>query len=135
MKTKCLVAVAVKIALASAAAFAAEHTKDSLTTVRKNLKQQRAVLIDVREKDEWNRGHLKEATHVALSVLRKAAEKGDGPTTLEAPLPKKKIIYCHCRSGGRALVAGGILKKWGYDVRPLSSGFDDLVEAGFPQAK
>jgi rhodanese-related sulfurtransferase len=48
-------------------------------------------------------------------------------------LPKEKVIYCHCRSGGRCLTAAEILKKLGYDVRPLKPGYRDLVEAGFPR--
>jgi rhodanese-related sulfurtransferase len=49
--------------------------------------------------------------------------------------PKDKIIYCHCRSGRRCLTAADILKKQGYDVRPLKAGYEDLLKAGFPQAK
>ena len=32
-------------------------------------------------------------------------------------------------------MAGNLLEKLGYDVRPLSAGFEDLLEAGFPTAK
>ena len=126
MRAKCLMAVAVCIVLQSAVARAVEHTDDSLKTVRKNLDDGKAVLIDVREKGEWNRGHLKEALHVALSQLRDASGDDDAPAEISVKLSKKKIIYCHCAGGFRALPAGEILKKW---------GFDDLVEAGFPQAK
>ena len=46
-------------------------------------------------------------------------------------LPKDKVIYCHCRAGGRALLAADILKKLGYDVRPMKEGYEDLLKAGF----
>jgi phage shock protein E len=49
-------------------------------------------------------------------------------------LPKDKIIYTHCRAGGRALACGDILKKQGYDVRPLKPGYQQLIEAGFEKA-
>jgi rhodanese-related sulfurtransferase len=49
-------------------------------------------------------------------------------------LPKDKIIYTHCKAGGRALMCGDILKKQGYDVRPLKPGFSDLLQAGFDKA-
>ncbi|MCG8583195.1 MAG: rhodanese-like domain-containing protein [Pirellulales bacterium] len=114
--------------------LAVEHTKDSLATVRKNLDSDKAVLIDVREQDEWDEGRLKHATLVPLSQLKDAAER-DNAKAVKGKLPKKKIVYCHCRSGGRALVAGKILAKWGFDVRPLKHGYEDLVEAGFPRAK
>jgi len=47
---------------------------------------------------------------------------------------RRKSCNLHCRSGGRVLPAAGILKKAGYDVRPLKAGFDDLKDAGFPVA-
>ena len=50
-------------------------------------------------------------------------------------LPKDKIIYTHCRAGIRALACGEILKKHGFDVRPLKAGFQELVEAGFEKAE
>ena len=55
--------------------------------------------------------------------------------SLAEKLPAKKILYVHCRSGARARTAAGLLKKQGYDARPLKSGFEDLVQAGFTRAK
>jgi len=49
--------------------YAAHHTKDSPTEVKKALGDRKAVLIDVREADEWNDGHFKGAKHLALSDL------------------------------------------------------------------
>lgn len=106
---------------------AAEHTKDSLDDVKKNVSDKKAVLIDVREQSEWDDGHLDSATLVPLSALKKG-EQADS-------LPKDRIIYAHCASGKRCLTAADILKKQGYDVRPLKAGYMDLVKAGFPQAK
>jgi len=112
-------------------AYAAEHTKDSLETVKKNMKDGKAVLVDVREADEWNDGHLKDAKHIALSNLK----KGIPTDELKKMLPKGDIVYLHCGSGKRALVAADILKKEGYEVRPLKDGYKDLLKAGFPQDK
>ncbi len=112
-----------------------EHTKDSLDAVKAALAKKEAVLVDVREKGEWDRGHLAGAIFLPLSWL-KAESKGDQLAEHAAEkLPEKKILYLHCRSGGRAISAAGILKKAGYEVRPLSQGFDDLKEAGFPVAE
>ena len=89
-----------------------------------------AILLDVREQDEWNLGHLKAAVLAPLSVLEEGA--GDeGFDALLGKLSKDKIIYCHCVSGGRVMPASKILNQQGYDVRPLKPGYDDLVEAGF----
>ncbi|HVX60183.1 MAG TPA: rhodanese-like domain-containing protein, partial [Pirellulales bacterium] len=37
---------------------AAEHAKDPLETVKKNVSQKKAVLVDVREEGEWESGHI-----------------------------------------------------------------------------
>jgi rhodanese-related sulfurtransferase len=109
--------------------LAAEHTKDSLDAVKKAVADDKAVLLDVREKAEWDDGHLRDAKFLALSALRGA--KADD---LARTLPKDKVIYCHCASGRRCLQAADILKKNGYDVRPLKSGYADLRKSGFPDA-
>jgi rhodanese-related sulfurtransferase len=112
------------------AASAQEHTKDSLDTVKKALAEKKAVLIDVREKTEWDQGHLKDASLLPLSSL-----KGDAlPKDLPTLLPKDKIAYLHCASGKRCVTAAAILKKQGYDVRPLKEGYKSLLENGFPKA-
>jgi len=122
-------------ALLVLAAQEIDHTKDSLDTVKAALARKDAVLIDVREKGEWDQGHLQGALFLPLSWL-KAESKGDKFAEHAAEkLPANKILYLHCRSGGRVLPAAGFLKKAGYDVRPLQQGFDDLKDAGFPVAE
>jgi len=107
-----------------------EHTQDSIETIQERLANNEAILLDVREQDEWNLGHLKAAVLAPLSVLEEGA--GDeGFDALLGKLSKNKIIYCHCVSGGRVMPASRILHQQGYDVRPLKPGYDDLVGAGF----
>src|SRR4051812_9673323 len=106
------------------------HTKDSLDTVKENLNTAKAVLLDVREPKEWDAGHLRAARLVPQSKLKTAAGLDD----LLKTLPKDKVIYTHCRVGGRALACGAILKQRGFDVRPLKAGYKDLVDAGFEKA-
>ena len=112
-------------------AFAAKHTKDSPETVQKNVKADKAQLIDVREPAEWKAGHLKDATLLSLSTLSEKPEKEQ----LEKVLKQKKIVYLHCASGFRCLKAADILSEYGYEVRPLKQGYDDLREAGFEKAE
>jgi len=116
-------------------ARAAEHTKDSLDTVKKNLAEKKAVLIDVREPAEWKRGHLQQATLVPLSELKEMSGDAAYQQKLEKNVPKDRIVYCHCASGFRVQTAGDILGKLGYDVRPLKDGFSNLRKAGFPLAE
>ena len=119
------------VAAASAtAAAAAGHTQDSLPTVRETVASRKAVIVDVREPDEWAEGHVAGARLLPLSTL----EQGIAPARLAALLPKDKIIYCHCLAGGRCLEAAAILAPLGYDVRPLKPGYPQLIQAGFPSA-
>ncbi|MFQ3651486.1 MAG: rhodanese-like domain-containing protein [Gemmataceae bacterium] len=111
--------------------WAAEHTRDSLDTVKKALADNKAVLIDVREQSEWDDGHLQDARLLPLSVLG----KGLSAEILGKVAPKDKVLYLHCASGNRCLKAADLLKKQGYDVRPLKSGYADLLKAGFKPAK
>ncbi|MCA9054034.1 MAG: rhodanese-like domain-containing protein [Planctomycetaceae bacterium] len=109
---------------------AAEHTTDSLDKVQRSLADETAVLIDVREQDEWDAGHLQDATLVPLSSLPEQIDSGK----IKQQLPSDKVIYCHCRSGGRVLRAADLLKAQGYDVRPLKTGYQGLLQAGFEPA-
>jgi len=111
-------------------ADAAEHTNDSIETVKKRVVSKEAILIDVREQEEWDEGHLQQAQLVPLSAL---INKVDRSKAIQK-LPEKKIIYCHCRSGVRVLKASEILKVEGFDIRPLKQGYRDLLESGLEQA-
>lgn len=125
-----LLLIAVGLGLTVAPVFAVEHTKDTPDTVKKALADKKAVLLDVRERAEWDEGHLQGAQLLPLSKL-----KGDDIKALLKDLPKDKPIYAHCKAGGRCLQAAEILIKQGYDVRPLKQGYADLLEAGFSKAK
>jgi rhodanese-related sulfurtransferase len=96
--------------------------------VQQAVREQKAVIIDVREPDEWQEGHLNGAGLLPLSVL----ERGVAPQELAKILPKDKIIYCYCLAGGRCVEAAAMLKPLGYDVRALKPGYPQLVKAGFP---
>jgi rhodanese-related sulfurtransferase len=112
-------------------ALGAEHTRDSLDTVKKAVADDKAVLIDVRESDEWNGGRLKDAKHLPLSEIR----AGVPADRLKKVAPPGKIVYLHCAAGGRCLKAADLLKSQGYDIRPLKDGYESLLKAGFPKAK
>lgn len=101
------------------------HTKDSLEDVKKAVAEGKAVLVDVREKAEWDDGHLKGALSLPLSALKKEEKAPDN-------LPKDKPVYVHCAAGARALVGSAVLKKFGLDARALKPGFNDLKKEGFP---
>ncbi|HZZ73655.1 MAG TPA: rhodanese-like domain-containing protein [Pirellulales bacterium] len=123
------------VLLAARPIFAAEPTQDTLDQVKANLVDKKAVLVDVRETDEWKAGHLTEAINVPLSMLKSGAEAPEFAAVLAQQMPKNRIVYLHCKSGVRCRAAADLLKKYGYDARPLKAGYDDLVRAGFPKTK
>lgn len=107
------------------------HTDDTFEQIQKNLEKKKAVLVDVREKKEWDAGHLKDAKLVSWSKLRFAS-----PRKKIGELPNDDlIIYCYCKAGIRALKAAKKLKSIGYDVRAIKTGFAELVKNGFEKAE
>lgn len=104
---------------------AEEHTKVPLEDIKKAVAEGKAVIVDVREKAEWDEGHLKGAILVPLSTLKSVNKAPDD-------LPKDKPLYVHCVAGVRSLTASEILNKIGYDARALKPGYEALKKEGFP---
>ena len=109
---------------------ALEFTKDSLSQVKRNVAEGKAILVDVRDLVEWNSGHVRDAIHLPWRDLQ--GKKSD---QLVDKLPKDKIVYTYCAVGYRSSRAGKIIAKYKLDVRPLKPGFEDLVKAGFESEK
>ena len=86
-----------------------------------------AVLIDVREPDEWSGGVAEPALLSSLSDLRGA--RAQWAAVLEANKDKELILYC--ASGARSGVAASILRKEGFNV-VNAGGFASWRSAGLP---
>ena len=112
-----------------------KHTKDSFEVIQNRIAKNEAILIDVRESFEWKDGHLQSTVFLPLSELEEGRSNESFASQLAEKLPKDKIVYCHCVSGGRVMPASAILHKMGYDARPLKAGYNDLLRAGFEKAK
>lgn len=65
---------------------ALDFTKDSLSTVKKNITPKKAVLVDVRSQHEWDKGHVEGAIFLPITRLDDVDEK-----QLAKALPQKKI--------------------------------------------
>jgi hydroxyacylglutathione hydrolase len=109
---------------------AVKHTTDTLAVVKENVAKGKAVLVDVREKKEWDEGHIEGSVFLPLSALQKGMTKEE----LASKLPKDRILYPFCVVGKRSLTAGNILEKHGYVVRVLKPGYKELIAAGFKKA-
>ena len=79
------------------------------------------AVLDVREQDEWDAGHVAGAVHIPLSEL---------PTRIEE-LPDDDLIVV-CRSGGRSGQATDWLNHTGYDAINLDGGLKAWEAAGLP---
>ncbi len=123
------------VLVASARAVDKGHTTDPIDEVKAKVEAKKAILVDVREQKEWDGGHIKDAVLIPLSRLRdweKGGMTAEEKAELHKALPEGSLVYCHCRAGARALTAGEMLRKLGYDARPLKPGYGELVKAGFP---
>jgi rhodanese-related sulfurtransferase len=87
-----------------------------------------AVIVDVRDKDEWDEGHIPAATHMSRGTIELDIEE-------KVPDPNAMII-CHCGGGGRSALAAESLQKMGYkNVRSMAGGFKAWKAAGLPSTK
>ena len=84
----------------------------------------RPLLLDVREQDEWQEGHLPGAVHVS---------RGNLESRVEAVIPdKSREIIVYCAAGARSAFAAKSLTELGYDnVASMAGGFSDWKRNGF----
>jgi phage shock protein E len=89
------------------------------------IKNGEAMIVDVREKDEWSEGHIPEAMHLSRGTIELDVEE-------KFPDPNALII-CHCGGGGRSALAAESLQKMGYkNVRSMAGGLKAWKAAGLP---
>ena len=81
-----------------------------------------AVILDVREDDEWVAGHVEGATHVPL---------GEVPQRL-GELPDADPLYVICRSGNRSGRAVAWLGQQGVEGVNVAGGMRAWAAAGRP---
>lgn len=80
----------------------------------RDLYEQGAFFLDVREKNEFENGHIKDALNVPLSELRERMNE----------IPKDRPIYVHCRSAQRSYNAVMALQNSGFtQVYNVSGSF------------
>ena len=97
---------------------------DHIKKLKEELAAGEAQLLDVREFNEWQAGHLSQAVFVPLSQLEGYQEPDDAEPDVKT--------YLHCRSGNRVHMAKPILEEMGFEeVIALSEGFEELKSLGF----
>ena len=84
-----------------------------------------AVIVDVREKDEWDEEHIPGAIHMSRGTIE---------LDIEEKIPDmNQTIITHCGGGGRSALAAESLQRMGYkNVRSMAGGFKAWKAAGLP---
>lgn len=89
---------------------------------------EKLTLVDVREDNEWNKGHIVGAVHLGKGIIERDIEK--------AIPDKDEEIVLYCGGGFRSALVADNLKKMGYK-NPVSmdGGWRGWNEQGFPTEK
>lgn len=112
-------------------------TQEMLTDVRKHIEQisvaeakaeldsGKAIFLDVREPDEWEKGHIPNAKHLPRGLLEFKVAK---------VVPDKSArVVTYCKTGGRSSFATDTLERLGYtDIASMEGGWKAWVKAGYP---
>lgn len=102
---------------------AARPKKKVKPVLAAQLQQQGAVLLDVREQNEWSAGRAPKARHIPLAQLG---------TRVSREVPATATVLTICRSGGRSSQAAATLRREGYTVVDVAGGMRAWQAAGLP---
>jgi rhodanese-related sulfurtransferase len=84
--------------------------------------EKKAVIIDVREKDEWNAAHIEGAIHIPLNEISNRVS--------ELVKYQNQPVIMQCRSGARSAKAADILAKSGFkNVHNMDGGLNAWQKA------
>src|SRR6476659_6798064 len=102
-----------------------EISEIDATHARERIESGEPVVVDVREQDEWDEGHIPGAVHVPRGHLESRIER------LAPDTSRPVVVYCS--AGNRSAFAAKTLTDLGYeDVVSLAGGFTDWKRNGFP---
>ena len=97
----------------------------TVTELKEKLDQKEGIiLIDCREQNEWDMGHIEEAQFLPLSNFGEELKKLSD---------KSATVVCQCRSGKRSLQAASMLQDEGFEnLFNLEGGILAWMDEGFP---
>jgi rhodanese-related sulfurtransferase len=90
--------------------------------------REKVTLIDVREDNEWARGHLPGAVHLGKGIIER---------DIEQAFPDKQApLVLYCGGGFRSALVADSLQKMGYtNVISMDGGWRNWTAAGYPVEK
>lgn len=80
------------------------------------------VLLDVREQDEWDAGHIEGSLHIPMGEISDRQQE----------IPQDQPIAVVCRSGRRSAAVTEALTRAGYDAENLVGGVAEWQGQGLP---
>jgi sulfur-carrier protein adenylyltransferase/sulfurtransferase len=108
-----------------------ERVRNSVTevdihAVREAMRaEKRAMIVDIREREEWEQGHIPGARFIPRGFLEMRIEE-------QAP-DKEQPVFVYCAGGVRSVFAAQALEQLGYtNVASVSGGFGSWKDAGYP---
>lgn len=117
---------------ADAAAPAAQAEPLDLASLPRDLDVQTAaglaerpdvVILDVREQDEWDAGHIPGALFIPMSEIQGRLSE----------VPTDKTVIVQCRSGNRSSQVTDFLQQQGFtNIRNMAGGLNEWQAAGLP---
>jgi len=112
------------IAIAAKAAEQVGHC-DIATIKRWQEEQRDFLLIDVREDNEWDKGHLPDAIHLGKGIIER--------DIVARVVDFERILVLYCGGGYRSSMAGANLQQMGYNnVISLDGGYTAWKNANYP---
>lgn len=79
-------------------------------------------LLDVRERHEWDAGHIEGAVHIPMGELSRRQDE----------IATDRRVVCVCRSGSRSGFVAGALSRAGYDAANMDGGMKAWRRASLP---
>lgn len=76
-----------------------------------------ALILDVRDPDEFNRGHIEGAQNLPLDQIRDRIDE----------LPRDREIWTYCFVGQRSYYAARALAQFGFQVKNISGGYQTYL--------
>ncbi len=106
----------------SQAPSAATMPAEISVAVAKTERDNGAYILDVRTQEEWDAGHIPDATLIPLDQLQARVNE----------VPQDKRVVVVCRSGNRSAQGRDILKQAGWTlVTSMAGGMNQWTAAGY----
>jgi rhodanese-related sulfurtransferase len=94
------------------------------------------LIVDVREPNEWESGHIPGALHAPRGMIEWYADPSYANHKAQLAEAREQNVVIHCASGGRSLLAAQSLQRLGFkNVSSMAGGFNDWSAKGLPVEK